>query len=70
MSAKLRDEITAAGRRLEVLAARVEALRDRLRLPAPGPAAPLFPPSAGGAGALDDVELHFQIDDAERRRQT
>jgi hypothetical protein len=70
MSAKLRDEITAAGRRLEALAARVEALRDRLRPPAPGPAAPLFPPSAGGAGALDDVELHFQLDDAERRRQT
>jgi hypothetical protein len=70
MSAKLRDEITAAGRRLEALAARVEALRARLRAPAPGPAAPLFPPSAGGAGALDDVELHFQLDDAERRRQT
>ena len=70
MSAKLREEITAASRRLEMLAARVESLRERLRPPAPGPAAPLFPPAPGGAGALDDVELHFRIDEAETRRQS
>ena len=69
MSANLREEITAASRRLEVLAMRVATLRERLRPPAPGQAAPLFPPAPGGAGALDDVELHFQIDDAETSRQ-
>jgi hypothetical protein len=70
MSAKLREEITAASRRLEALAGRVAALRELLRPPAPGQVAPLFPPTPGGAGALDDVELHFQIDDAETRKQS
>jgi hypothetical protein len=65
MSAETRQELAEASRRLAALADRVAALRERLRPPAPGQAAPLFPPAAGGAGPLDDVELHFQVDDAE-----
>lgn len=63
MGSSVGDEISAAARRLSALADRVRALRDQLRPASPGPAAPLFPRDAGGGGALDDVELHFEIDE-------
>jgi hypothetical protein len=64
-SGKLSDELGASSRRLQALADRLAALRGRLHPGAPVPAAPLFPPRAGGGGALDEVELHFEVDDAE-----
>jgi hypothetical protein len=67
-NARMRDEIAAAGRRFEALADRIAGLRERLRPPAPGPATPLFPPTTGSKGALDDVELHFALDEPGRER--
>jgi len=68
MSGNVRDEVSEAAQRLLALAARVAELRQRLRPPAPGPAAPLFSASAAGDTGAEDVELHFQIDDAEEGR--
>jgi hypothetical protein len=64
MGSPVRNEVSAAARRLSVLADRIGALREQLRPPMPGTPAPLFPPEAGGAGPLDDVELHFEIDES------
>jgi hypothetical protein len=64
MSSRVREEAASAARRLSALADRIATLRDRLRPPAPGPAAPLFSPPPGGSGPLDDVELHFEIDES------
>jgi hypothetical protein len=64
MSSRVRQELSDAARRLSGLADRIAALREQLRPPAPGPAAPLFSPAPGGDGALDDVELHFEIDES------
>jgi hypothetical protein len=64
MSVRVKDEMSDAARRLSRLADRIAALREQLRPPAPGPAAPLFSPAPGDGGALDDVELHFEIDDS------
>jgi hypothetical protein len=64
MSSRVREEASEAARRLTALADRIAALRDRLRSPAPGPAPPLFSPAPGGTGPLDDVELHFEIDES------
>ena len=64
MASRIQDEISAAARRLAALADRVAGLRAQMQPSPPGPAAPLFPPEAGGAGALDDVELHFEIDES------
>jgi hypothetical protein len=62
---KLADELAASSGKLRALADRVASLRSNSGRAEPPTAAPLFPPGAGGAGALDDVELHFQVDDAE-----
>jgi hypothetical protein len=63
MGSPVRNEVSAAARRLSALADRIRALRTELRPSSSGPPAPLFPPEAGGAGPLDDVELHFEIDE-------
>jgi hypothetical protein len=62
---KLADELAASSGRLRALSDQVASLRGNAGRARPPAAAPLFPPGAGGAGALDDVELHFQVDDAE-----
>jgi hypothetical protein len=64
MSSRVREEAASAARRLSALADRIAVLRDRLRPPAPGPAAPLFSPAPGSNGPLDDVELHFEVDES------
>ena len=62
MSAPIQEEVAAVGRRLEALANRVAELRERLRPPAPGQAAPLFTGQTGKAGGvLDDVDLRVQL---------
>ena len=60
MSAPIQDELAAAARRLEALAGKVAELRERLRPPAPGQAAPLFTDRTGGA--LHDVDRHGELD--------
>jgi hypothetical protein len=64
MSARDREQMVDAARRLTAVADRLAALRERLRPPAPGPAAPLFSPAPGSSGALDDIELHFEVDES------
>ena len=64
MSARDRDQLLDATRRLTALADRIAALRDSLRPPVPGPAAPLFSPAPGRTDALDDIELHFEVDES------
>ena len=68
MVGKLADELTASSQRLRTLADKVANVRNSVRPPAPGPAAPLFPAGAAGGGPLDDVELNFQVDETERGR--
>ncbi len=63
MGSPVRNEVSGAARRLSALADRIRALRAELRPASSEPPGPLFPPEAGGAGALDDVELHFEIDE-------
>jgi hypothetical protein len=62
---RLADELAASSARLRALADRVASLRSDAGRRDPPLAAPLFSSGAGGAGALDDVELHFQVDEAE-----
>ena len=77
---ELQSEVAAVRRRLDVWAVRLEAVRLRAGV-APresaahaGPAAkdvprdappPLFHGLRAGGGALDDVELHFEVLDTE-----
>jgi hypothetical protein len=73
MSARLTDlqrQLGQSRRRLEELARRVAALRERVGGPgaapeAAVPRAPLFQGLGLGDGALDDVELTFEVLDTE-----
>jgi hypothetical protein len=76
MSARLRDiqaKVGATRGRLEDWARRVAALRERLAASSRGEASaaaakapgPLFQGPGAPDGALDDVELHFEVVDTE-----